>query len=63
MRGGYRGHLDAEHRPRFHVEREQCSRPLLPRVPHNPTYRMKPVSVVIVSPGTTRCFLRSEERV
>lgn len=45
------------------MEREECSRPLLPKVPHAPTYRMKPVSVVIVSPGTTKCFLLSRPRL
>ena len=31
--------------------------------PQIPTYRMNPVSVVIVSPGTTKCFLVSRSKL
>lgn len=40
-----------------------CSRLLRPWAPQILTYRMNPVSVVIVSPGTTKCFLESRPRL
>lgn len=52
-------------RPRF-TEQATC-RALKPPTtalsPQVPTHRMNPVSVVIVSPGTTRCFLVSRPRL
>lgn len=42
--------------------RELCSRLLRSWKPQILTYRMKPVSVVIVSPGTTKCFLESRPK-
>lgn len=44
------------------TSRPRAESPEAPR-PQVPPYRMKPVSVVIVSPGTTRCFLVSRLRL
>lgn len=49
-------------RPAAHVRRA-LQPPLVAPSPQVPTYRMKPVSVVIVSPGTTRCFLLSRPKL
>lgn len=46
------------HGNRGHVQTAQQA-PFGTPSPQVPTYRMNPVSVVIVSPGTTRCFLVS----
>lgn len=63
---GARGGFDTRgQRPSF-GRQATCRAPLLPLWPPSPqvpTYRMKPVSVVIVSPGTTRCFLLSRPRL
>lgn len=63
---GPRGGFDARaqglrFRTADHVH-SPATAPLAPS-PQGPTYRMKPVSVVIVSPGTTKCFLVSRPRL
>lgn len=66
MRSGSRGRFITGDRGPGCGQRATCRAQQPPFVapgPQVPTHRMKPVSVVMVSPGTTRCFFVSRPRL